>query len=75
MLTLEEAREELTVLRGKCLLDKLRLNTYHDDVSMEVKTLHCLRCGCEWLPRIPGKPVRCPRCGSFVWDKPKAPKP
>lgn len=32
---------------------------------------HCQRCGHLWHPRLPGKPRRCPDCGSACWDLPK----
>ncbi|MBX3334878.1 MAG: hypothetical protein KF876_12195 [Nitrospira sp.] len=32
---------------------------------------HCRRCGKEWWPRQPRKPVRCPGCKSPYWDKPR----
>lgn len=28
----------------------------------------CKRCGWSWLPRMEGKPKRCPRCRSVYWD-------
>ena len=31
----------------------------------------CQRCGHAWLPRISTPPVRCPRCSSVAWDKPR----
>ena len=30
--------------------------------------LNCKRCGHEWVSRITGKPVCCPRCKSPLWD-------
>ena len=33
--------------------------------------LHCERCGEEWWPRSPEKPLRCPRCQSALWEKPR----
>ena len=32
---------------------------------------YCQRCGQSWHPRLPGKPRRCPKCGSACWDVPK----
>ena len=31
----------------------------------------CIRCGHEWLPAKPGKPLLCPVCHSAYWDRPK----
>ena len=31
----------------------------------------CQRCGKTWWPRQSDKPVRCPRCKSPYWDKPR----
>ena len=31
----------------------------------------CKRCGASWEGRKAGKPVRCPRCTSPYWDKPR----
>ena len=32
--------------------------------------LFCLRCGGVWTPRITvGRPSRCPKCMSPLWDK------
>jgi len=34
-----------------------------------IKPKKCLRCGYEWYPRKPGKPVRCAKCKTPYWDK------
>ena len=34
-------------------------------------TLHCLRCGHDWYPRIPETPKQCPKCRSPYWDSPR----
>jgi len=31
------------------------------------KEYHCKRCGFEWISRIEGTPVACPRCKSYGW--------
>ena len=37
-----------------------------------VLTQHaCLRCSKTWWPRRPSKPLRCPRCKSPYWDRPR----
>ena len=28
----------------------------------------CLRCGYAWVKRVPGRPVRCPKCKQPNWD-------
>lgn len=41
---------------------------------MEEKTItikQCTRCGHEWFPRTPEKPMVCPKCKSPYWDKPR----
>ena len=37
---------------------------------MVAHKLKCLRCGHEWHPDV-AHPVRCPRCTSPYWDKPR----
>lgn len=39
----------------------------------ETSKTKCLRCGHTWNKRV-GKPLRCPKCSSVVWFKPKKPK-
>lgn len=34
-----------------------------------MRSVQCLRCQHEWLPRIDGRPMQCPRCKSTTWDK------
>jgi hypothetical protein len=36
-----------------------------------MKKINCLRCKHEWYQRTPAKPVRCPKCGSPYWDRPR----
>ena len=37
-----------------------------------VRSLVCERCGHEWVPRVAGSiPLRCARCGSPYWDRPR----
>jgi predicted Zn-ribbon and HTH transcriptional regulator len=31
----------------------------------------CKVCGHEWYPRGPGKPLRCSKCKSPYWNKPR----
>ncbi len=32
--------------------------------------LECLKCHHKWVPRVPGRPVQCPKCHNLNWDKP-----
>ena len=32
---------------------------------------HCFRCGRDWWPRKPGRPLRCGKCKSPYWATPK----
>ena len=68
-LTFKKAKEELTALRGVMLLDKLKSKHYDDD-DMKIKWLKCLRCLHSWLMRMEKLPLRCPKCGSALWNKP-----
>ena len=40
-------------------------------MSMSLSSYKCLRCSHIWEPRTDRKPIRCPKCSSTVWDKPK----
>jgi hypothetical protein len=31
---------------------------------------YCLRCLWRWFGRSANRPIRCPRCRSFTWDRP-----
>lgn len=31
----------------------------------------CERCGNKWIPRTDKKPLYCPACRSYYWDKPR----
>lgn len=33
----------------------------------------CTHCRHTWFPRRPARPVVCPRCKSYSWDKPPRP--
>ena len=33
------------------------------------KKLTCLRCKYKWLPRIAGRPAKCPNCQNRAWDQ------
>lgn len=37
-----------------------------------VRAFECLRCEHQWVPRVAGVPKKCPRCGSYDWNKPYA---
>jgi predicted Zn-ribbon and HTH transcriptional regulator len=34
----------------------------------------CLRCGHEWMKRIIGTPVQCPKCKSTLWNQDRSGK-
>ena len=34
-------------------------------------TMKCVRCGHMWLRRVVTQPVKCPKCQSPYWDRPK----
>lgn len=36
---------------------------------------HCLRCAHHWWPRSPSRTLRCPRCKSPYWDRPRRTAP
>jgi len=40
-------------------------------MTYTLPTLTCLRCGASWTPRTPQPPVKCPRCTSPYWSKPR----
>ena len=40
-----------------------------DNVILPILT--CLRCGHRWYPKQERLPIRCPKCGSPYWNKPK----
>jgi len=45
-------------------------------IIKEIKVLHCLRCGGEWLQRFPDRePKNCAICNSPSWNKPRVRKP
>lgn len=37
--------------------------------AQQISECHCLHCGHLWIPRKTGKPVVCPRCKHYDWDK------
>lgn len=41
--------------------------------NLKVPTLHCERCGHEWVPRQTEVRI-CPKCKSPYWDVPKRKK-
>lgn len=38
------------------------------------KKLTCCKCGHEWTQKTDKKPLCCPRCKSYTWDKEKTDK-
>ena len=39
------------------------------ETDVALTKLTCKRCGHEWWPRSPGKPIKCPKCQTMRWDK------
>jgi hypothetical protein len=39
---------------------------------ISLPSFSCLRCGHSWHPRSTQKPMRCARCGTPYWDRPRA---
>ena len=31
----------------------------------------CFRCGHVWVPKLPARPLSCPKCRSHEWDRKK----
>jgi hypothetical protein len=42
--------------------------------TFQVPTLHCERCGWQWVPRQ-AEVRMCPHCKSLYWNVPKEEKP
>lgn len=40
------------------------------DLSRSVDLRKCLRCGHTWTSQLE-RPQACPRCKSYIWDKPR----
>jgi len=36
---------------------------------MKIKVYNCKRCKYFWVGRKPNKPIQCPRCKSYSWEK------
>lgn len=36
-----------------------------------IKEWVCLRCDKKWYPRLPGRPLTCPKCHSAYHDRPR----
>ncbi len=54
-------------LKGKCI-DIIPVSRYYRDM---IQRQQCTRCGYTWYPRTPKLPIKCARCGSPYWNKPK----
>lgn len=41
-----------------------------DETNEEIviRPVVCKACNWRWTPRLPGRPSRCPKCGSATWD-------
>ena len=44
------------------------------NAALEALKRTCLRCGHAWTLRSAVEPLRCPKCGSPYWDRPKQSK-
>ncbi|MEM3075087.1 MAG: hypothetical protein QW727_04060 [Candidatus Pacearchaeota archaeon] len=40
-------------------------------VKIELDGYKCERCGHKWVPRKKLIPIKCPKCSSPYWDRPK----
>lgn len=40
--------------------------------TLKIPTLSCAICGGEWIPRKQEWPLRCAKCKSPYWNKPRA---
>lgn len=45
-----------------------QINKGETDMSIQLETYKCKRCGHEWVPRVTYRPKRCPSCQSTSWD-------
>lgn len=43
------------------------------NAALEALKRTCLRCGHAWTLRSAVEPLRCPKCGSPYWDRPRQP--
>ena len=48
-------------------LPRCSLSVHTQDVEIK----HCLRCGEPWCYRGEGRPLRCGKCKSPYWDRPR----
>lgn len=57
--------------------DRLTIAEESDEIIFDPENpfhlprFRCLRCGHQWYPRSPKAPVKCPKCKSVIWNKPK----
>ncbi len=69
------SQTEKKIKRGG--IDKYTIYCYNDNCmaeqNIDIPTLKCLRCNPphEWHPRSNRMPLRCPKCGSPYWNRPK----
>ncbi len=42
-------------------------------MKIKLPTLKCLRCGHKWYPKREEMPLRCAKCKSPYWNKPRGP--
>ena len=39
--------------------------------TMTIDVWECFRCGHKWIGKNSSKPIKCPKCSSPYWAKPK----
>ena len=61
--------DEVDVINGECTCPfcSSRFRVVVREASTK-NTIHCKRCGFDWVSRK-GTPMKCPRCGSYSWNK------
>lgn len=62
----EDAMEEMYGEGCMYWKDQISLNQGEDMTEYK-----CNKCGHEWLPRTKNKPLVCPKCKTYNWEKKK----
>lgn len=44
-------------------------------ITIMMMKCKCVRCGNQWIARVPGRPKQCPNCKQTKWDTPSRFKP
>ncbi len=76
-LSIESKRGGFDVFAPSPAPSATALNGVHQRCILSVHTLqmeikHCERCGGDWCYRGTGRPLRCGKCKSPYWDRPRA---